>query len=290
MINLFITYSPDKWDKSPAFIENDRALTEYILPSFQEQYSSLTPEAIEELKRIPCLFAYERKHRKDIAIGRITNIIPQQRNIRIDFTLSGQSISFVHIDELSDILDMDPWEWNRTHWTIKTASLSDLQLFVSGATQRNPAIFISYSWSPPSNQRNVMELIQKLKDDGIIVKYDKDYLYPGQDMNYFMERELVSKNFDAIVIICNSDYATKANNRSGGVGYESGIIITQIRNDPLQTRYIPVAIEHNIDGSLPLPSFLASRYCIDLTQEDGYKELLKAIRRCHGESLSISTE
>ncbi len=280
MINLLISFSPDKWDKSPAFIEPERALTEYIMSTFHDRFATLTPQAIDELKATPCLFAYEKVHKKDIAVGRITNIIPQQTNIRIDFELTGQIIPFECIDDISDVLDMGAWEWNRTHWTVKNANLSDLDPYFANVDQRKPVVFVSYCWSPPSNQRNVFELIQKLEKDGITVKYDKGSLRPGQDMNYFMEQQLLSKECDSVIIVCNSDYAAKANARSGGVGYESGLILTQIRNDPMQTRYIPVAIEHNDDGTLPLPTFLQSRYCIDLTAENGYEGLLESIKKC----------
>ena len=203
MINLFITFSPDKWDRSPAFIEKDRALTEYILPAFQEQYAALTSQAIDELKAAPCLFAYEKVHKKDIAVGRITSIIQQQTNIRIDFELTGQTIPFDCIDEISDVLDMGTWEWSRTHWTIKSAHLSDLEPYFATADQRKPVVFVSYCWSPPSNQRNVIELIQRLEKNGIAVKYDKGSLRPGQDMNFFMEQQLLSKECDAVIIVCN---------------------------------------------------------------------------------------
>lgn len=284
MLNLFVTYSPNQWCQSPAFVEIDRALTEYILPAFHDRFSALTAEAIGELKAIPCLFAYEKVHKKDIMVGRITNIIPQQTNIRIDFELTGQTIPFESIDEISNILDTGSWEWNRTHWTIKSANLSDLEAFYASANQTKPVVFVSYCWSPPSNQRNVIELIQKLEKDGVIAKFDRESLRPGQDINYYMEQQLLSNEYDAVIIVCNSDYADKANARRGGVGYESGIILTQIRNDPMQTRYIPVAIEHKDDGSLPLPTFLQSRYCIDLTAENGYKDLIDSINKCYADN------
>ena len=70
----------------------------------------------------------------------------------------------------------------------------------------------------------------------------------------------------------------KANKRSGGVGYESEMILSEIRNKPLQRKYIPVVIEHDENGELPLPNFLKSRYCIDLSKDTGYGDLLSAIR------------
>lgn len=85
-------------------------------------------------------------------------------------------------------------------------------------------------------------------------------------------------------IVCNKDYAEKANSRKGGVGYESELILTEVKNNPLQRKYIPVVIEHDENGELPLPNFLKSRLCIDLSKDHGYSELLSAVRGLKGQS------
>lgn len=56
------------------------------------------------------------------------------------------------------------------------------------------------------------------------------------------------------------------------------MILSEIRNDPLQRKYIPVVIEHDENGELPLPNFLKSRLCVDLSKDAGYGDLLGAIR------------
>ncbi len=278
MINLIMVYAENTWDKSPAFIERERCLTEYILPEYKEQYSDFSKKSIEQLKQLPCIFAYERSIKKDAVIGYIKNIEIQQTNIRIDYELCEDRIDYEDFIKLSDLLDMGSWEWNRTHWTIKKANLNDLNTYFKNKYIDKPKVFISYSWNPPSNQQNVFELIQKLELDGISVTYDRKDLYPGQDMNYFMENILTSDKIDAVIIVCNKDYAEKANSRKGGVGYESELILTDIKNNPLQRKYIPVAIEHDENGGLPLPNFLKSRLCVDLSKDNGYGELLDAIR------------
>lgn len=279
MINLIMVFADNTWDKSPAFIERDRCLTEYILAEYKKQYSDFSKESIEKLKKIPCIFAYEKPLQKDAAIGKITNIEVQQTNVRIDYVLSGERIAFEDFIQLSNMLDMGSWEWNRTHWTLKKTDLEDLEPYFKGKCLDKPKIFISYSWNPPSNQKNVFELIRKLESDGVNVVYDKKDLYPGQDMNYFMESKLASDEIDAVIIVCNRDYADKADNRSGGVGYESELILSEIRNNPLQRKYIPVVIEYDENGKLPLPAFLKSRYCVDLSRDTGYDELLSAIKK-----------
>ena len=102
-------------------------------------------------------------------------------------------------------------------------------------------------------------------------------------MNYFMENTLVSQDIDGVIIVCNADYAQKADERSGGVGYESGLILTEIRNNPMQTKFIPVVIERDAEGRMTLPAVLKSRLCIDLTQDSGYEELLQAIQYSQNE-------
>lgn len=191
-------------------MEQERCLTEYILPEFKEKYSDFSIELIQELVKIPCVFAYENFKGNDID---------------------------------------------------------------------KPKVFVSYSWNPPSNQQNVFELIKKLELDGINVVYDRKVLYPGQDINYFMESILTSEEIDAVIIACNKDYAEKANKRMGGVGYESELILSEIKNDPLQRKYIPVIFEYNENGELPLPNFLKSRFYVDLSKDTGYEDLLIAIRK-----------
>lgn len=193
--------------------------------------------------------------------------------------MSGESIEFDNFIQLSNLLDMGSWEWNRTHWTLKKAGIDDIKPYFKNECIYNPKIFVSYSWTPPSNQQNVFELIKRLEGDGINVVYDMKDLYPGQDMNYFMEKMITSNDIDAVLIICNEDYAEKANNRICGAGFESGLILTEIKDDPMQTKYIPVVFGYDKNGNLPLPNFLKSRLCINLSEDTQYDKLLNAIRK-----------
>lgn len=283
MLNLLITSDSSVWTKSPVFWEPQRCLTEYILPELKEKYSNLSKEAIEELKEIPCLFACEKFHKLDAHVGFIKNIDIYQKGIKIDYEFTGQVIAFDDLMQLTELLDMGAWEWNRTHWTIKKTKLEELEPYFKEQDANKPKVFVSYSWNPPSNQQNVFELIQKLESDGVNVIYDRKDLYPGQDMNYFMENVLTSDQIDAVIIVCNKDYAQKANNRKGGVGYESELILSEIKSDPLQRKYIPVVIEYDENGDLLLPNFLKSRLCVDLFKDTGYNDLLNAIKRLNEE-------
>lgn len=278
MINLFISSDETEWENTPGFMPKMRCLTEYILPEYKNKYLPLSETTIAQLKQMPCIFAYEQGCGCDAHIGFIKNISVRQNDVMIDFELTGETISHEVFSGLSQLLDMGAWEMNRTHWTIKNINIEDIQPYYSEITA-TPVVFVSYSWTPMRNQETVFGLVSRLRQDGIRVIYDKEDLYPGQNINYFMEQALERNDVDNIIVVCNKDYAEKANNRQGGVGYEAGIIISEIKSAPLQRRVIPVAVEMDVNGNPYLPTKFKELYYIDLTRENGYNELIDAIKK-----------
>lgn len=278
MLNLLISGDPEKWKSNTDTFEHDRCLTEYIMPELRTRFSSLGADEIAQLTELPTIFAYEQYNRKDALIGRIKHVTKRQQNVKIDYELTGERILFDVFLSLESLLDMGKWELNRTHWTIKNVDIADIEPYFDGNRGRQPTVFISYSWTPPENQRSVFNLVEKLKADGITVIYDKKDLRPGQNKDFFMEQALTNNDIDNVLVICNRDYAEKANQRRGGVGYEAEIIVSQIGSQPLQTKFIPVVMETDENGRAYLPISFAARTYIDLTRESGYGELLTAIR------------
>lgn len=278
MINLFISSDETEWENTPGFMPKMRCLTEYILPEYKNKYLPLSETTIAQLKQMPCIFAYEQGCGCDAHIGFIKNISVRQNDVMIDFELTGETISHEVFSGLSQLLDMGAWEMNRTHWTIKNINIEDIQPYYSEIAA-TPVVFVSYSWTPMRNQETVFGLVSRLRQDGIRVIYDKEDLYPGQNINYFMEQALERNDVDNIIVVCNKDYAEKAYNRQGGVGYEAGIIISEIKSAPLQRRVIPVAVEMDVNGNPYLPTKFKELYYIDLTRENGYNELIDAIKK-----------
>lgn len=279
MINLLVCYDKNSWESNSAFMDRDRCLTEYIMPELKSRFAALGESEIDQLKSIPSIFAYEQVHRKDVYIGYITDISVRQSNVKIDYQMTGETIRYDNFVNLTRQLDIGAWELNRTHWTIKNVDLEEIRPYFSSNMAHKPTVFISYSWTPIENQKYVFDLVSKLTCDGITVIYDKNDLLPGQDKNYFMENTLTTNEIDNVLVICNKDYAAKADERLGGVGYESEIILTQLQSQPLQRKVIPVVIETNEKGEAYLPTFLKSRLYIDLTQESGYDDLLSSINK-----------
>jgi len=144
-------------------------------------------------------------------------------------------------------------------------------------------VFISYCWGT-NNERKlwVRTLADRLvSQNGVDVKVDFYDLKPGNDMHQFMEQMVNDPHVDKVLIICDSEYAQKANGRSGGVGTETQIITPEVYGDAKQEKFIPILAEMGETFSSNLPTYLKARNTIDMSSddvyEDGYEQLLRVI-------------
>lgn len=81
-----------------------------------------------------------------------------------------------------------------------------------------PKLFISYSWTTPDHDAWVLRLATELRDSGIDVILDKWGLKEGQGSHAFMEQMVADPEIKKTLLVCDKEYVTKANNRSGGAG------------------------------------------------------------------------
>ena len=141
-------------------------------------------------------------------------------------------------------------------------------------------VFISYSWHPEKNKIWVQRLAERLIQDGVNVKLDVWDLKHGHDKYVFMEQMVKDSDIKKVLVICNEDYARKADDRTGGVGTESTIMSSDIYSLAEQTKFIPILVEKK-NGEPCLPTFLKSRMYIDMSSNDiyelGYDQLLRDI-------------
>lgn len=144
-------------------------------------------------------------------------------------------------------------------------------------------IFISYSWTPEENKERTIKFAQKLREHGFDIILDQTHLKFGYDKYVFMERMVTDPTIDKVFIICNKDYAEKADKRQGGVGDESMIITPEIYGKTEQSKFIPIVFEKDLQGKAYLPSYLKRIMYVDLADEKADKEaywnLLKQLRQ-----------
>lgn len=143
-----------------------------------------------------------------------------------------------------------------------------------------PRVFLSYSWDGAAHKQWVSAFATRLQEEsGIEVKFDQWYLRPGADRLHFMELGVSEADF--VLVVCTPNYAERANQRSGGVGYESMIITAELAEQIATNKFIPVLRSGTWASSTP--SYLKSKLGVDLNgepyDEQEYVKLLRVVHR-----------
>src|SRR5947209_19355953 len=127
----------------------------------------------------------------------------------------------------------------------------------------SPRAFISYSWSSPQHEQWVLDLAGRLVNDSVDVILDKWELREGQDKYSFMERMVTDESVSKVLVICDKQYAEKANKRKGGVGTESQIISREVYEKVDQKKFIARVTEYDEKGKENDTDFYGGRIFID---------------------------
>lgn len=147
-------------------------------------------------------------------------------------------------------------------------------------------IFISYSRSDANYINRVRELALDLANHAMEVELDQWSVIPGDDLIVYMERMVNDLTIDKVIILLDQKYQEKADGRKSGVGAEATIITSQIYSDVAkkqgEQRFIPVVMKRDDEtGKAFIPTFLATRLYIDLSNAnhytDGLEELVRVI-------------
>jgi len=142
-----------------------------------------------------------------------------------------------------------------------------------------PKIFISYSWTNETLEEWVINLATELRENGVDVILDKWDLNEGHDANAFMEKMVSDPKINKVILVCDKEYALKADSREGGVGTEAQIITPELYKKKDQDKYVAVVKERDEDGNAYLPTFFKSRVYIDLSEENLYSSNFEQLLR-----------
>lgn len=152
--------------------------------------------------------------------------------------------------------------------------LADEKKLLSNKQIKNPRVFISYTGTDIKNRNWVKEFACKLRESGIDARLDIFHLKPGQDLPQWMTNEVIMA--DKVLLICDKYYAEKADNRNGGVGWETMIIQGDMLSRPEQNKYVAILRDKDIDHSLPV--YVKSKYALNWSDESQIdKEFKKLI-------------
>jgi len=125
MYNLFVSASDEAWQGQPFQVDLSRCLREYTSNSVTKRYGALDKAALADLKRLPCIFAYESGCNLPPKFGFIREVIVRQGRVRVEYVIHPVDpfLSADQLQEMSFELDVGKLELFRTHWAAKEVNL-----------------------------------------------------------------------------------------------------------------------------------------------------------------------
>lgn len=128
--SLIMSAKAGEWEFSPQETARSRFL-EYTDEAIADKFRSLDAKALQELREIPCLFAYEAPVGASARVGWLRDIHVGADRLQIWFDLdpSIKALQPSQLAELQNRLGISASEQHRTHWAIKKIDLiSELSL------------------------------------------------------------------------------------------------------------------------------------------------------------------
>ncbi|MGA2240350.1 MAG: toll/interleukin-1 receptor domain-containing protein [Candidatus Bathyarchaeia archaeon] len=147
-----------------------------------------------------------------------------------------------------------------------------------------PVVFISYSHDGSEHKRWVASLASGLLENGIQVVLDQWDLGLGDDVPKFMERNLATA--DRVLVICTETYVKKANEGTGGVGYEAMIVTAELVRNLGTSKFIPIVKQTIKPAALPI--CLGVRFYADFSDDSDFGSQLElVVRELHNQPLVV---
>lgn len=137
-----------------------------------------------------------------------------------------------------------------------------------------PTVFISYSWESPEHRAWVRQFATDLRSRGVETWLDQWEVQLGDDVTQFMERCVSHAEY--VILVCTENFALKANERSGGVGYEQAIVTAELLNSQATRGRFICALRQGTP-SLAIPSYMQTRLWVDLRSNEAYAGGLEQI-------------
>lgn len=155
----------------------------------------------------------------------------------------------------------------------------------------SPKLFISYSWSSPEYEQQILNIATDLRGAGVDVILDKWDLREGHDATAFMEKMVADENIKKVAIFCDQIYKSKADGRKGGVGTETQIISAEVYKSQDQSKFVAVVMERDGAGSACVPIYYTSRIYIDLSDAGTFAiEFERLLRWIYDKPLLLKPE
>lgn len=137
-------------------------------------------------------------------------------------------------------------------------------------------VFIAYSWDNEPHKAWVLNLANQLLANGVNVILDQYELKISGNLTYFMEKSV--READKVILILTENYKLKAEERSGGAGFEYSLINSEWYNNQVtNNKFIPVLRGKN--RALSVPSFVRAFISLDMSDDAQWDKNLERLLR-----------
>lgn len=143
------------------------------------------------------------------------------------------------------------------------------------ASSNFPKVFISYTHETPEHQRWVGKFATDLRNNGIDVVLDQWECRFGTDLTLFMERGVSESK--RVILVCTPEYKRKADQATGGVGYERLVVTSEIARSIDTQKFLCVVRRGAAENALP--RFAATRLYADFSDDGQYARRLDEVLR-----------
>ena len=150
---------------------------------------------------------------------------------------------------------------------------------MSKPTPHNPKVFISYSHDSSHHLTQVLNLSNRLREDGIDSHLDQYEVSPPEGWARWTLREVEDADF--VIVVCTAVYRQRFlgeddKGKGRGVIWEGAVISQNLYEQAVQnTKFVPVLFSDADSANVPLP--LRSTTFYDLSQEEGYEDLYRRL-------------
>jgi len=143
-----------------------------------------------------------------------------------------------------------------------------------------PKVFISYSHDGEAHETRVLDLTNRLRDEGVDAEIDQHEVSPPEGWPTWCERWI--KQADFVVMVCTEFYLRRFDDADPGSGlgvlWEARNIRQLIYDDRAKTgKYVPVLFDGGSAEHIPTPVKGATRWEVDTV--DGYEGLYRQLTR-----------
>src|ERR1043166_6834510 len=107
MYNLFVSADENSWEGNSFEIDLSRCLREYTDQEIFDKYQDLTEAIVRQIKRFPCIFAYEIPCEKDPKFGLIRTLTKRKNLVSIEYDIIDLATFLSHQDLISMSFKLD---------------------------------------------------------------------------------------------------------------------------------------------------------------------------------------